>query len=406
MKKILFVINTLSRAGAEMALLELLRQMDSAEYDISLFVLTGQGELITELPPYVRVLNTVYHDTSVLSGKGRKQLCALVLRSLLKRGTGIRLLPYLLRNLFDMLLRRGSVAPDKLLWRVISDSAPRWDTRYDLAAAYLEGGSTYYVADHVNAARKAAFVHIDYGMAGYTRKLDLDCYRKMDKIYVPAEAAGQSVLNAYPEYRDKLELFPNILNVPEIRRKSLCAGGFDDGYAGTRILTVCRLTAQKALEVSVEAMRLLKDTGRAFRWYVLGEGDQRAKLEQQIRALDLTEDFILCGAVDNPYPYFRQTDLYVHASRFEARSISIREAQILGCVILASDCGGNSENVSDGVDGRLCSLTPESIRDGILWLAEHPEAGKTYAEAARRKCQAQANEENKLLSLLEDGAGA
>lgn len=402
MKKILFVINTLSRAGAEMALLELLRQMDSAEYDISLFVLTAQGELITELPPHVHVLNTVYNSTSVLSREGRKKLRMLVLRSLLKRGAGVRLLPYMLRNMFDM-LQRGSIVFDKLFWRVVSDSAPRWDTFYDLAVAYLEGGSTYYVADHVNAARKAAFVHTDYGMAGYTRKLDLDCYRKMDKIYVPAEVTGQSVLETYPEYKDKLEVFPNILSVSDIYRKSLLAGGFDDGYAGTRILTVCRLIAQKALDLSVEAMKLLKDTGKEFRWYVLGEGDQRAKLERQIHALGLTEDFILFGAVENPYPYFKQTNLYVHASRVEARSISIREAQILGCVILASDCGGNSENVSDGIDGKLCSLTPESIRDGILWLMDHPEERKKYAEAARQKCQAQANVENKLISLLKDG---
>lgn len=402
MKKILFVINTFSRAGAEMALLELLRQMDSAEYDISLFVLTGQGELITELPSHVHVLNTVYSPTSVHSREGRKKLRTLVLRSLLKRGIGIRLLPYLFCNIFDM-LRRGSIALDKLLWRVISDGAPRWDTSYHLAVAYLEGGSTYYVADHVNAAQKAAFVHIDYGMAGYTRKLDLDCYRKMDKIYVPAEISKQSVLEAYPEYKDKLELFPNILSVSKIHEKSLRTRGFDDGYTGTRILTVCRLTAQKALDLSVEAMKLLKDTGREFRWYVLGEGDQRAKLEQQINALGLTKDFILCGAVENPYPYFRQTDLYVHASRFEASSVSIREAQILGCVILASDCGGNSESVSDGVDGKLCSLTPESIREGILWLMDHPEERKKYAEAAGQKYQMQVNVENKLISLLEDG---
>ena len=59
-KKLLFVINTLSRAGAEMALLELVRQLDPERYSVSLFVLTGQGELAPELPPYVRLLNTDY----------------------------------------------------------------------------------------------------------------------------------------------------------------------------------------------------------------------------------------------------------------------------------------------------------------------------------------------------------
>ena len=46
-KKILFVINTLSRAGAEMALLELLRKLDKEDtYELSMFVLMGQGEMI------------------------------------------------------------------------------------------------------------------------------------------------------------------------------------------------------------------------------------------------------------------------------------------------------------------------------------------------------------------------
>lgn len=50
-RKILFVINTLGRAGAETALLELLRRLDPQMYEISLFVLTGQGELVSDLPP-------------------------------------------------------------------------------------------------------------------------------------------------------------------------------------------------------------------------------------------------------------------------------------------------------------------------------------------------------------------
>ena len=63
-KKILFVINTFSRAGAEMALLDLLRKLDemneehgNRKYDISLLVLMGQGELVSQLPESVRLVN-------------------------------------------------------------------------------------------------------------------------------------------------------------------------------------------------------------------------------------------------------------------------------------------------------------------------------------------------------------
>ena len=55
MKKILFVINTLGRAGAETALLELLNHLDTEKYEISLYVLLGQGEMISRVPPEVHI---------------------------------------------------------------------------------------------------------------------------------------------------------------------------------------------------------------------------------------------------------------------------------------------------------------------------------------------------------------
>ena len=68
------------------------------------------------------------------------------------------------------------------------------------------------------------------------------------------------------------------------------------------------------------------------------------------------------GAVANPFPYFKQSDIYVHASRFEGKSIAIQEAQTLGCAIIASDCNGNREQIIDGEDGLLCELTPEKLQ--------------------------------------------
>lgn len=50
MKKVLFVINTLGGAGAEKALLELLKKFTPDQYETSLYVLMDQGELIHQLP--------------------------------------------------------------------------------------------------------------------------------------------------------------------------------------------------------------------------------------------------------------------------------------------------------------------------------------------------------------------
>ena len=118
-----------------------------------------------------------------------------------------------------------------------------------------------------------------------------------------------------------------------------------------RLLTVGRLTSQKAYEIAIDAMKLLKEKGVQAHWYVLGEGELREVLQRQINRLGLEKDFLLLGAVENPYPYYAQCDLYVHATRFEGKSIAVQEAKILGCPILVSDCNGNREQVKDGVDG-------------------------------------------------------
>ncbi len=162
-------------------------------------------------------------------------------------------------------------------------------------------------------------------------------------------------------------------------------GGFSDDFKGRRILTVGRLTYQKAYDIAVEAMKILKDAGYHARWYVLGEGEERKALEKKIAALGLQEDFLLLGAVTNPHPYYLQTDLYVHATRFEGKSIAIQEAQTLGCAVIASDCNGNREQITDGSDGMLCELTPCAIAERIETLLKDEEKRKALGRAAKKK---------------------
>ena len=376
-KKVLFVINTLGGAGAEKALLELLKEFSKEEYEVSLYVLLNQGELISQIPKYVKVLNQNYSDVSVLSKAGKKVLNRQIFCRLFQKGAVLKNIPYLLKGLMQM-IKCKKVYPDKLLWRVMSDGGMKSEDTYDLAVAYLEGGSTYYVHDHVNAKRKIAFLHVDYTHAGYTRKLDKNCYQDFDRIFTVSEEVRNSLERVYPECKERIMVFPNLIDQKGIREKAKSEGGFSDEYDGWRLLTVGRLTSQKAYEIAIDAMKLLKEKGVQARWYVLGEGELREVLQWQINRLGLEKDFLLLGAVENPYPYYAQCDLYVHATRFEGKSIAVQEAKILGCPILVSDCNGNREQVKDGVDGSVCALTPESVSEKIEELLENEKQREIY----------------------------
>ena len=182
MKKVLFVINTLGGAGAEKALLELLKRFSPEQYQTDLYVLLEQGELISQVPEYVNILNRDYTAESVLTREGKKKLNKKVFRRLFTRGALFKNIPYLIKNI-SVMLKQKKIHADKLLWRVMSDSGMSLDKEYDMAIAYLEGGSTYFVHDHVMAKQKFTFLHVDYSYAGYSRKLDKSCYLDFDRVF-------------------------------------------------------------------------------------------------------------------------------------------------------------------------------------------------------------------------------
>lgn len=401
MKKLLFIINTLGYGGAERAMLNLFCELDANEYEISLFVLTGQGELRRELPENVRLINKNYKDISVLTKEGRRALMFSVLKAGIGKLLFLRRAPYLFKN-FRIMRKKGKIMPDKLFWRLLSDGAPEMQDEYDLAVAYLEGGATYYAADHVKAKKKAAFVHIDYAKAGYGRDLDLDCYEKFDRIFAVSDEVREHFLRVYPEYDSRTYVFHNLLNQQRIMQMADCGEGFDDGFDGYRILTVGRLTRQKRYDIAIEAMRLIKEkAGVPVRWYAMGEGELRKELEAQIKDNGLQDDFILMGVKNNPYPYYKQCDFYVHATQFEGKSIAVQEAQMFGKPILATDCSGNREQIENGVDGRFCELNSQSVSEQLLYMLQHPDECKAYGEKAKEKVSYSKKGLEEFLALLD-----
>lgn len=383
-KKILFVINTLGRAGAETAMTALLHQLNPEQTDISLYVLCNQGELVHELPSYVKLLNRNYCDCSVLSASGKQQLIKTILKKCFFHASFVKNIPYLIKNSMILLRKRSGILPEKLLWKIVSDGSDFFEETYDLAIAYLEGGAAYYVHDHVHAKKKAAFIHVDYKKAGYTKALDKHCYTDFDRIFTVSDEVKEAFLAVYPECCQTTKVFHNLINKQAILKKAVLPIK-DTFHKGISLLTVGRLTHQKGYDCAIKAIRLLLDRGYPVYWYIIGEGPEYKTLLQQTKTLKVSDHFIFMGAKSNPYPYYKAADIYVHATRFEGKSIAIQEAQILGCPVIASDCSGNREQICHQKDGLLCPFTPEGIADSIEALITDPQAAVTYAQNAACK---------------------
>ncbi len=397
-KRLLFIVNTLGRAGAEMARINLMKMLQSlGTFQIDLYSIIPRGELFSRVPEGVRILNKRTSEGSVLSFGGRLHIAGQVVSACVR--TGFRQLPQIIRNLKAQKRDTGRLQLDKALWRLLAAAAPALEDTYDLAVSYIEGASAYFLAGKVKAHSKAAFIHIDYLKAGYTAQMDQGCYDQVDRIFVVSNEVGEKFCTVYPQYREKVKLFRNLLD-PETILTRAKETGFTDDYQGIRLVTVGRLHYQKGYDIAIQACaRMVKD-GYDVRWYILGDGSERANLEKLIDQYGVKERFILLGAKDNPYPYVAQADLYVHATRFEGKSIAIEEAQILGKTIIASDCTGNTEQITDGVDGLLLTLSVDTLADTIERAMDDPALCRMLAQNVLKRELSHPEDLEEMLSLI------
>jgi glycosyltransferase involved in cell wall biosynthesis len=154
---------------------------------------------------------------------------------------------------------------------------------------------------------------------------------------------------------DRIQVIYNPIVTPKLKEKSeqpVDHPWFKEGEPPV-VLSVGRLTDQKAFDVLIQAFSLVRKNHPA-RLLILGEGENRSDLEVLTRQLGLEQDVELMGFVPNPYPYLVKASLFVLPSRWEGLPTVLVEALYLGTPIVATDCpGGTREILKDGQLGRL-----------------------------------------------------
>ena len=124
---------------------------------------------------------------------------------------------------------------------------------------------------------------------------------------------------------------------------------FEDSTA-LKILSVGRLTYQKAMEVLVKATdHLIKYGINDFKILIVGEGEQRRMLEKMIEELGIQKYIKLVGIRSDVMGLMKEADLFVMPSRYEGLSIAMIEAMACGLPIIASDAPGINYYIKSGI---------------------------------------------------------
>lgn len=123
-----------------------------------------------------------------------------------------------------------------------------------------------------------------------------------------------------------------------------------------------RLSKQKDFPTLLRAFDRLRQTTRA-RLMIMGEGEERTRLETMIALLGLTDHVALPGYLSNPYPVMSRGAAFVLSSQWEGLPTVLIEAMACGCPIVATDCPSGPREILDG--GRYGKLVPISDPDAL-----------------------------------------
>jgi glycosyltransferase involved in cell wall biosynthesis len=118
-----------------------------------------------------------------------------------------------------------------------------------------------------------------------------------------------------------------------------------------KIVTVGRLVPWKGIDEIIDAVTSLTDVGLV----VVGDGPERAALEQRVEQLDLFQRVFFAGARSHheTMALMKACDVFVLNSKYEGLPHIVLEAMALGLPVVATRVGGTPEVVQDGVNGLL-----------------------------------------------------
>lgn len=151
----------------------------------------------------------------------------------------------------------------------------------------------------------------------------------LDAVVAMTPATGAEAVREMRLDPARLTVIPNPLAVP------IPGAPLPDLPDGRFILGVGRLAPQKRWERLIAAMPLLAD--RDARLLILGEGEERAALEQQVRDLGLSDRVAMPGHAPDPLPVIARAEIVVLTSDYEGVPNVLREALAAGTPAVATD---------------------------------------------------------------------
>lgn len=358
--KILFNIHYLEIGGAETSLIGLLHSLNPDDYNVDLLVNDPRGELMSYVPDWVNLIPSPEEyrmiERPLIEVLKRKHFRIIITRLFAKYK-------------FNKYISRKKTSDGNAIFgyvgKYVTPVLPtlKYLGDYDIAVSYVTPHNI--TLEKVQAKKKIAWIHTDYSKIDVDAELELPVWAAYDKIVSISPAVSKSFLSVFPSLKNKIIEIENFLPEDLIRKraKEFIPDDMPKEKGIINILTIGRYCEAKRIDEIPLIANIIKESGEDFRWYIIGYGNSQelSKIKEAIKKYNIGDKVILLGKKENPYPYLVASDLYVQPSRYEGKSITVREAQLLGKPVIITDYPTAGSQVNDGVDGLIGPYDTEAF---------------------------------------------
>lgn len=321
-RQVALLLPSLQGGGAERVMLNLAQGFAERGIKVDLVLARAQGPYLSQVPPCVRVVDL---------GRSRMLTSLPGLVRYLRRERPAALLSAMNHvNLIAIVARR--LAGQKLRL-VVSE--------HNTLSVSVANART------LRARLIPAMIKVLYPWA--------------DAIVTVSQGVADDLARVTELARDSFTIIYNPVITPELFAKAeepVDHPWFASGQPPV-VLGVGRLTPQKDFPTLIRAFALLRQE-RSARLMILGEGEERLKLETLMRQMGLEQDVSFPGFVENPFKFMKKAKVFVLSSRWEGLPTVLIEALALGTPVVSTDCpSGPREILEDGRWGALVSVGNE-----------------------------------------------
>lgn len=392
-KKVLFIIGSLQSGGVSKSMVSLLNAWDTEKYETSLLLCCKDGDVFSDyLPKNIQLIYSPVIE-HVMGGFSS-------LKWLLAHGYFLLCLGVLLRLILSRMSRPFASELIARMMPVVSD------VHYDLIVDYGGQQLLYYMVNKLSATKKVSFFHSDYSKWPFYYNADRKYYPLVDHIFTISQTCVDSLKHFFPNCADRVSIMENISSPTIIRQQSLESIGefkvqIDQMKAArnTILCTIGHICRGKGFDFAIEASDILKRNGINFKWLFIGK-----VLEEDLLKLiadnRLDDNILLIGVQRNPYPYIGFSDIVVHPSRFEGKSIALDEAKILCKPIVVTNFSTVGDQFENGKNGTICEMSGKAVANAIIELINNPTLQDSYRTYLGTHIVDNSREVNKLYTYL------